>query len=177
MMKNKKKHINIDYARPKRAFDEVIACYTADTGRPELVLPDTDERAAYRIQHRARIASEWEHKIAFYIVPRAKKLSKGAKRPKSQAGVAPKGRAVKNPQAPNLIDQKVDIEHIILTVITNPCHLAQFVERYILGDEKLTKAEQHVFAMYEQRIGRLFIERRLWPVRSYFNLIREGRTK
>ena len=81
----------------------------------------------------------------------------------------------RNPSNPSLTDFKVDVEEQIDKVIKNAHHRALFIIRYGMGIENLSKADQHVFALYEQRIGRLFIKHEIWPLRRYFIAIREKR--
>lgn len=78
-----------------------------------------------------------------------------------------------NPANPTVVDFRCDVEKQVKKVIKNKKHLTEFVIRYSIGLEKLTKAEQHLFARYEQRLGRLFINEGIWPMSAYFITMRK----
>jgi hypothetical protein len=81
-----------------------------------------------------------------------------------------------NPANPTIVDFKCDVEEQVKKVIRNKKHLTEFLIRYIIGHERLSKADQHLFSRFEQRIGRLFIKHGLWPLGSYFITERKKRT-
>ena len=160
---NKRPSKSMDFRTPKKAFDDVMDCYPVQfRGR----LLDSD---ASRQQNRDRIAAE-----LFAIIPVYDELPpKDRTRKRGQGTLAAKGTAVRNPTAPSMTDFKVDVETQIRKVIKNRKHMVAFIVRYILGVETLNKSQQHLFARYEQQLGRLFIRAKIWPVNRYFISIRE----
>ena len=81
-----------------------------------------------------------------------------------------------NPANPTIVDFRCDVEEQVKKVIKNKKHLTEFVIRYSMGLERLSKDAQHLFARYEQRIGRLFINEGIWPLGAYFITERKKRT-
>lgn len=153
----------IDYRIPKKAFDDVMDCYPVQF-QGSLLGSDTS-----RQQNRDRIAAE-----LFAVIPVYDQLPpKDRTRKRGQGTLAAKGTAVRNPTAPTMIDFKIDVEAQIRKVIRNRKHIVAFIVRYILGVETLNKSQQHLFARYEQQLGRLFIKAKIWPVNRYFISIRE----
>ena len=80
-----------------------------------------------------------------------------------------------NPANPTIVDFRVDVEEQVKKVIKNKKHLTEFIVRYTLGVERLSVADQHLFARYEQRLGRLFIDVGLHPLGQYFITQRKRR--
>jgi hypothetical protein len=163
-----KKKKPVDYYTPWKAFDAVMAQYADNDPNAKVELFGTEES---RAQSRLRIDVERYKYIPFYLeVPK-----KDPNKKRGQGTVAAKGTPVKNPTAPNLVEFRMDVEKQIRKVIHNPEHMQLFNRRYIDGIEDLTKAEQHLFARYEQQIGRLFVRHQIWPLNKYFISIREGK--
>lgn len=79
------------------------------------------------------------------------------------------GQATANPARPNVIDFSCDVDRVITEVIKGKKVLQSFLNTYMFGELELNSAERTV---YEQRMGRLFIERRISPVARYFTTIR-----
>ena len=75
-----------------------------------------------------------------------------------------------NPAAPSVIDFICDVEKAIESIIENKKVLQNFFETYIMGNDSLSKSQKNRF---EQRIGRIFITRNIWPVRKYFFALRK----
>jgi hypothetical protein len=82
-----------------------------------------------------------------------------------------------NPANPTIVDFKCDVEEQVKKVIRNKKHLTEFTIRYILGVERLTTEQQHVFSRYEQKIGRLFIKHGIHPLGGYFITERKKRNQ
>lgn len=80
-----------------------------------------------------------------------------------------------NPANPTIVDFRVDVEEQVKKVIKNKKHLTEFIVRYGAGVERLSTADQHLFARYEQRLGRLFLDVGLHPLGSYFITQRKQR--
>lgn len=82
------------------------------------------------------------------------------------------GTGSRNPAQPSVLDFFIDVENAIATIITDEKDLKIFWEYYRMGDtEKLTGPQR---SKLEQRIGRLFIAQKIWPVNRYFTSIRRG---
>ena len=81
----------------------------------------------------------------------------------------------RNPASPSVSDFKCDVEEQIQKVVKSSKHLTEFIIRYKIGLERLSKDDQKVFNRYEQKLGRLFIKTGLYPLRKYFISIREKR--
>lgn len=79
------------------------------------------------------------------------------------------GQATANPARPNVIDFTCDVDRVITTVISCKKVLQSFLNTYMFGELELNSKERTV---YEQQMGRLFIERRISPVARYFTTIR-----
>ena len=94
---------------------------------------------------------------------------------KTQGIIGSGGGGSPNPAKPSASDFKCDVEAQIAKVIKNRKHLIEFYVRYIMGLERLSKEDQKVFNRYEQRLGRLFIEHQIWPVRKYMVAIRKAK--
>lgn len=157
-----------DYARPKKAFDKVMEYYPVES-RINLFGSEAErERDRQRIEADLSLRSTY----AFYE-EKPKKDKKG----KAQGVVAAKGTPVKNTAAPSMQDFKVDVEREIIKVIKTPHHQALFVKRYLYGLEVLSKDEQHLFARFEQQIGKLFIRAKIYPLETYFISVRKERQK
>lgn len=151
-----------DYRKPKAAFDSVMDAYSTLPSPPRFSPMTTEaDRAASRI----RIAAELAMTLPFY----SELPAKGSKK-RGQGTVAAKGTPVKNPTAPSYSDFKIDCDKIIWSVIKSHQHRVEFILRYVLGEERLTKEQQHLFARYEQNIGRQFLRVGLYPVK---NLLRQ----
>lgn len=156
-----------DFRTPKKAFDEVM-----DYWQPEVHV-DAFGSVQARNDDRVRIDVDRFRRIAFYEeVPKKDPTKK-----RGQGTVAAKGTPVKNPTAPSYSDFKIDVEKQIRKVIRNRKHLVTFYLRYVFEAAKLTKAEQHLFARYEQQIGRLFMRAKIWPLSKYRVSIREEKSK
>ena len=97
------------------------------------------------------------------------------KKGKAQGVVAAKGTSVKNPTAPSMTDFKIDVEKQVRKVIRTHAHMVTFIKRYIFDIEDLTKDEQQLFAGFEQRIGRLFIQTKIYPLGKYLISIRKDK--
>lgn len=79
------------------------------------------------------------------------------------------GKATLNPARPNAVDFFCDVEHAIESVLS-PEEVVKFVATYIFEvDSILTPQER---SKLEQRVGRVFRQRRLSPVARYFTAIR-----
>jgi hypothetical protein len=167
---NKKtKPEDLDFARPKKAFDSVMDAYSTLPSPPRFSPVTTEaDRAASRL----RIAQELAMTLPFYS-----EIPKKDGRKRGQGTLAAKGTPVKNPTAPSFTDFKIDVDKIIWGVVKSHQHRVEFVLRYVLGEERLTREQQHLFARFEQQIGRLFIKRGLFPVRSYMTSIRDVKKK
>jgi len=154
-----------DFRTPKRAFDQVMAAYPENLLQGSLL-----DNEASRQYSRLKIAAERDLCVAFFNELPPKEKGKSAK------GLAEKGTAVRNPTAPTLLDLKCDADAQIKKIIHNADHIVKFIRRYLLGEEEcLTRDEQHLFARYEQQIGKLFIRFHIWPVSKYLICIREKR--
>jgi hypothetical protein len=93
----------------------------------------------------------------------------------------------RNPAAPDARDLRIDVDDIVVKIIRNRKHLAQFYDRYVVGNvpepsEAAPTDEvraQNLFATYEQRIGSRFIRHGIWTAKdhvgAYFNSIRRER--
>lgn len=74
-----------------------------------------------------------------------------------------------NNAAPSVLDFICDVEQVIEAIV--PKNLLQnFTQTYIMGYEELDQQQKNNF---EQRIGRLFIVRCIWPVNKYFFALRK----
>jgi len=94
---------------------------------------------------------------------------------KKQGVVTAKGIVTKNPTAPSMTDFKIDVEKQVRKVIRTHDHMVKFIKRYIFDIEDLTKEEQHLFSGFEQRIGRLFIQAKIYPLGKYLISIRKDK--
>jgi hypothetical protein len=81
------------------------------------------------------------------------------------------GRTSTNPAKPSVSDFICDVENAILFVVKTQEMLTKIINTYIMGDEELTKSKQH---QLEQRIGKIFSARGIWPSALYFRSIRRG---
>lgn len=154
----------VDYFTPKRAFDQIMGHYPAEAHVD--LFGTEDQRAA----DRRRIAADLKIVYDFYDAQPVKN-----KRGKAQGVVAAKGTPVKNPTAPSMTDFKIDVEKQVRKVIRTHAHMVMFIKRYIFDIEDLTKAEQQLFAGFEQRIGRLFIQAKIYPLGKYLISIRKDK--
>ena len=75
-----------------------------------------------------------------------------------------------NPSQPSPIDFICDVETTILKILGDKKLLENLIRTYIFGEELISKSRK---PGYEQRIGALFITRRLWPINKYFTTIRK----
>ena len=155
-----------DYYTPKKAFDQVIEHYPAESH------VDLFGSEAERSADRARIKADLKIVYDFYDAQPVKN-----KKGKAQGVVAAKGTSVKNPTAPSMTDFKIDVEKQVRKVIRTHAHMVKFIKRYIFDIEDLTKDEQHLFADFEQRIGRLFIRAKIHPLGKYLVSIRKDKAK
>jgi hypothetical protein len=156
-----------DYARPAKAFRDVMDAY-ASLPSPQRFSPVTSD--ADRGASRLRIAQELAQSLPFYT-----ELPTKGKGRRGQGTLAAKGTPIKNPTAPTFTDFKIDVDKVIWSVVKSHQHRVEFILRYVLGEERLTKEQQHLFAKYEQNIGRLFMKRGLFPVRTYMISVRDKR--
>ena len=150
-----------DFRTPKKAFDEVMDAYDCLEQTSGMLDTMTSRQAS-----RVKIAAERDMAIDFYS-----ELPKGKK---GKGGLA-RGTAVRNPTTPTMLDFKCDVDAQVSKIIHNPSHMVKFIHRYVFGEECLTRDEQHVFARYEQQLGRLFCRFHIWPVSKYFISVREKR--
>ena len=162
--KNRPQKKDVDYYTPKKAFDSVIAHYPAESH------VDLFGSEAARAADRARIKADLKIVYDFYDAQPVKN-----KKGKAQGVVAAKGTPVKNPTAPSMTDFKIDVEKQVRKVIRTHAHMVTFIKRYIFDIEDLTKDEQHLFAGFEQRIGRLFIQAKIYPLGKYLTSIRKDK--
>jgi len=154
-----------DYHMPKKAFDSIMECYPVEA-HVDLFGSDA-ERAA----DRARIQRDLRIVYEFYEAQPVKN-----KKGKAQGVIAAKGTpAAESPAKPNEQDFKVDVNRQISKVIKGHKDTVTFIKRYIFDIEDLSKEEQHRFAQFEQRIGRLFIEYKIYP--RYYTVIRKDKVK
>lgn len=156
-----------DFRTPKKAFDDVMKRWEPEI---HVDLFGTEET---RSAARMRIDVERFKHIPFYTELPKKDPSKK----RGQGTVAAKGTPVKNPTAPNITDFHIDVDKQVRKVIRNRKHLVLFYMRYVFGMETLSKEEQHLFARYEQQIGRLFMRAKIWPLSKYLVSIREEKSK
>lgn len=170
-LNRKSKQVEEDYARPKKAFDCVMDVYSTIPLAVRTGVKTMDTEAS-RSASRLKIAQELAQTLPFYS-----EIPKKAGRKRGQGTLAAKGTPVKNPTAPSFTDFKIDVDKVIWSVVKNHQHRVEFVLRYVLGEERLTREQQHLFARFEQQIGRLFIKRGLFPVRSYMTSIRDVKKK
>ena len=190
-----------DYYTPKKAFDQIMEHYPAESHvdlfgteaaraadrariKESLRLKDRfneiqAERAeAFDKEELRKAKKRLDYKIkTFEAEPydfydeAPKKDAKG----KAQGVVAAKGTPVRNPTAPSMTDFKIDVEKQVRKVIRTHAHMVKFIKRYIFDIEDLTKDEQHLFADFEQRIGRLFIRAKIHPLGKYLVSIRKDK--
>ena len=153
-----------DNHTPNKAFHSVMEFYPAET------YVDLFGSEAERHADRARIKADLKIVYDFYDA-RPVKNKKG----KAQGIVAAKGTSVKNPTAPSMTDFKIDVEKQVRKVIRTHAHMVMFIKRYIFDIEDLTKDEQQLFAGFEQRIGRLFIQAKIYPLGKYLISIRKDK--
>ena len=190
-----------DNHTPKKAFDSVMEFYPAET-YVDLVGSEAERRAdRARIKESLRLKDRFNEIQAERAEAFDKEeLRKAKKRPdykiktfeaepydfydarpvknkkgKAQGVVAAKGTPVKNPTAPSMTDFKIDVEKQVRKVIRTHAHMVKFIKRYIFDIEDLTKDEQHLFAGFEQRIGRLFIRAKIHPLGKYLVSIRKDK--
>lgn len=84
------------------------------------------------------------------------------------------GRATANPARPNVIDFICDVENAVKKVLKSDKSLLQrFNNTYIHDVSTGTELNQVERTALEQRIGRLFIIRKISPVARYFTAIRQ----
>jgi hypothetical protein len=153
-----------DYFTPKKAFDQIMEHYPAES-HVDLFGSEAERRA-----DRVRIKSDLKVYYEFYDqAPRKDKKGK------AQGVVAAKGTPVKNPTAPSMTDFKIDVEKQVRKVIQTHQHMVMFIKRYIFDIEDMTKDEQHLFSGFEQRIGRLFIQAKIYPLDKYRISIRKDK--
>ena len=153
-----------DYYTPKKAFDQIMGHYPAESH------VDLFGSEAERSADRARIKADLKIVYDFYDAQPVKN-----KKGKAQGVIAAKGTPVKNPTAPSMTDFKIDVEKQVRKVIRTHAHMVKFIKRYIFDIEDLTKDEQHLFADFEQRIGRLFIRAKIHPLGKYLVSIRKDK--
>ena len=159
-----KQRKEVDYYTPKKAFDSIMEFYPAEA-HVDLFGSET-ARAA----DRERIKTDLKIVYDFYDAPPVKD-----KKGKAQGVVAAKGTPVKNPTAPSMTDFKIDVEKQVRKVIRTHSHMVTFIKRYIFDIEDLTKDEQQLFAGFEQRIGRLFLQAKIYPLGKYLISIRKDK--
>jgi DNA-dependent RNA polymerase auxiliary subunit epsilon len=159
-----KQRKEVDYYTPKKAFDQVLEHYPAEA-HVDLFGSETARAAG-----RARIKADLKIVYDFYDAPPVKN-----KKGKAQGVVAAKGTPVKNPTAPSMTDFKIDVEKQVRKVIKTHEHVVEFIKRYIFDMEVLSKEQQHLFADFEQRIGRLFIQAKIYPLGKYLISIRKDK--
>ncbi len=80
------------------------------------------------------------------------------------------GRATLNPARPNVIDFFCDVEHAIESVLS-PEELYKFVDTYITESTETAFTPQER-SKIEQRVGKIFRQRKLAPVARYFTAMR-----
>ena len=154
-----------DYYTPKKAFDQVIEHYPAESH------VDLFGSEAERSADRARIKADLKIVYDFYDAQPVKN-----KKGKAQGVIAAKGTPeAQNPAAPSMSDFKIDVEKQVRKVIRTHAHMVTFIKRYIFDIEDLTKDEQQLFAGFEQRIGRLFIQAKIYPLGKYLISIRKDK--
>ena len=162
--KNRPPKKDVDYYTPKKAFDSIMEFYPAEAHID--LFGSEDQRSA----DRARIAADLKIVYDFYDAQPVKN-----KKGKAQGVIAAKGTPVKNPTAPSMTDFKIDVEKQVRKVIRTHAHMVMFIKRYIFDIEDLTKDEQQLFAGFEQRIGRLFIQAKIYPLGKYLISSRKGK--
>jgi hypothetical protein len=153
-----------DYYTPKRAFDQIMEHYPAESHVN--LFGSEDARKA----DRTRIKADLKLTYDFYDAKPVKD-----RKGKAQGVIAAKGTPVKNPTAPSMTDFKIDVEKQVRKVIRTHDHMVKFIKRYIFDIEDLTKEEQHLFSGFEQRIGRLFIQAKIYPLGKYLISIRKDK--
>jgi hypothetical protein len=153
-----------DYYTPKKAFDQIMEHY------PMEAHVDLFGSEAERAADRMRIERDLRIVYDFY-----EQAPKKDKKGKAQGVVAAKGTPVKNPTAPSMTDFKIDVEKQVRKVIRTHEHMVKFIKRYIFDIEDLTKEEQYLFSGFEQRIGRLFIQAKIYPLGKYLISIRKDK--
>lgn len=116
-------------------------------------------------QRRAKNKKAFEEVLDYYEISKSKSLVNVMDTAKDN-GL----NGTINPAAPSILDFICDVDQTIKIVIDNKNILQKFFETYIIGNDTLDKSEKNSF---EQRIGRLFITRGIWPVRKYFFTIRK----
>lgn len=90
----------------------------------------------------------------------------------AMGGIQEGGRTTSNPARPTQSDFVCDVENAILFVVKKTELLKKIIDTYIMGEEGvLTKSRQHHF---EQRIGKIFEARNIWPINKYFLTIRKA---
>jgi hypothetical protein len=159
-----KQRKEVDYYTPKKAFDSIMEFYPAESH------VDLFGSEAERAADRARIEADLKIVYDFYDAQPVKN-----KKGKAQGVIAAKGTPVKNPTAPSMTDFKIDVEKQVRKVIRTHAHMVTFIKRYIFEIEDLTKDEQQLFAGFEQRIGRLFIQAKIYPLGKYLISIRKDK--
>lgn len=160
-----KQRKEVDYFTPKRAFDQIMEHYPAESH------VDLFGSEAERSADRARIKADLKIVYDFYDAQPVKN-----KKGKAQGVIAAKGTPeAQNPAAPSMSDFKIDVEKQVRKVIRTHAHMVTFIKRYIFDIEDLTKDEQQLFAGFEQRIGRLFIQAKIYPLGKYLISIRKDK--
>lgn len=84
------------------------------------------------------------------------------------------GHETKNPAKPNAMDFYCDVERVIEEVVDTNL-LPKFEKIYIMGDIDNPQLSQAQRNRLEQRIGKLLIAHKIYPVRDYFKTIRKRR--
>jgi hypothetical protein len=89
----------------------------------------------------------------------------------------------KNPARPGLMEFRAEVELVVESILKTYEELFWFYSSYVTFDSE-DELEREIFSekmlgkkriMLEQRIGRAFIKKAIFPVKTYFNSIRRSR--
>ena len=75
-----------------------------------------------------------------------------------------------NPITPSNLDFFCDVELAIEAVLKDDKAIRNFSDEYFLGIPTWNDTQKFHF---EQKIGQLFVTRRIWPIKQYFSTVRD----